>query len=322
MGYDGRTDSATNLEFAMLTFTFLGTGSAFAKRSFQSNLLVEAWHDSTHKRSAPDDVLLVDYGNLAPLALHRLKDRPGFAYLDRNGAINYPALRRIFITHLHADHVGGLEELATLNMHVFKSPDTGQGFRPELISSSQILHDLWKHSLCAGLGAPGGVGIGLEDYFTLFPLSLPKGEGRVRGSSASDEPTHPPHFTLLDRYDVRALPTDHIRIAAAYDWPSFGLIFTDRRTNQSVYFSGDTRFDRDRTLDIMQRCTFAFHEVQLLDDPDPVHTLLSELRTLPEEVRRKICLYHYGDNWDDPAFDFVRTEFAGFAQPHQRYALL
>ena len=27
----------------MLTFTFLGVGSAFAKRNYQSNVLVEAW---------------------------------------------------------------------------------------------------------------------------------------------------------------------------------------------------------------------------------------------------------------------------------------
>ena len=27
----------------MLTMTFLGVGSAFAKRNFQSNVLVEAW---------------------------------------------------------------------------------------------------------------------------------------------------------------------------------------------------------------------------------------------------------------------------------------
>lgn len=293
----------------MLTFTFLGTGSAFAKRNFQSNLLIEAWHASTHQHSAPDDLLLVDFGTLAPLALHRLKDRPGFAYLDRDGAINYPALRRIFITHLHADHVGGLEELATMNMHVFKSPETGKGVRPELISSPQVLHDLWEHSLSAGLGTPGGRGVGLEDYFAVSPID-PLG----------DEQT--PHFTLLERYDVRAIPTDHIRVSEAYDWPSFGLLFTDRQTRQSVYFSGDTRFDRERALSIMERCKFCFHEVQLLDDPDPVHALLSELRTLPEDVRRKTSLYHYGDNWDDRAFDFVRTEFAGFAQPQQRYALL
>ena len=57
------------------------------------------------------------------------------------------------------------------------------------------------------------------------------------------------------------------------------------------------------------------------DGPDPVHAMLSELRTLPKEVRRKTILYHFGDRWDDEAYAFVAVEFAGFAQPRHRYML-
>jgi len=55
--------------------------------------------------------------------------------------------------------------------------------------------------------------------------------------------------------------------------------------------------------------------------PDPVRALLSGLRTLPAAVRRKSFLYHYDDNWDDPAFGFVSEEFAGFATPRKRHVL-
>jgi len=31
-----------------------------------------------------------------------------------------------------------------------------------------------------------------------------------------------------------------------------------------------------------------------------VHASYHELYTLPEEIRAKMFLYHYGDNWDKP----------------------
>ena len=58
-----------------------------------------------------------------------------------------------------------------------------------------------------------------------------------------------------------------------------------------------------------------------LQEAEPVHALLSELRTLPAEIKQKMWLYHYADCWNDEAYGFVPDEFAGFAQPATRYTL-
>lgn len=63
----------------MLTLTYLGVGSTFAKRNFQSNALIEARSAGPDKLSQPDDTLQIDFCATGPLALRQLKDDPGFA---------------------------------------------------------------------------------------------------------------------------------------------------------------------------------------------------------------------------------------------------
>ena len=126
----------------MLTLTFLGVGSAFAKRNFQSNALIEAWSNGPSTQPEPDDTLLIDFGSTRPLALHSLKSKPEFAYLDRGGRNYYPAIRRVFITHLHGDHIGGLEELAVMNRYYFTDRATGRGFRPQIVSAREVIENL------------------------------------------------------------------------------------------------------------------------------------------------------------------------------------
>lgn len=289
----------------MLTLTFLGVGSAYAKRNFNSNALVEAWSAGFDRQPAPDDNLLIDFGTTGPLALYQLKDKPGFEYLRRGSQTNWAAIRRIFVTHQHSDHVGGLEELAGCNVHADHPPDVPP-FKPQLLAEAGVMEALWSESLKGGLGVLNGRLARLKDYFDVCRLRLRAGQ---------------PAFTLLDRYRFRVFPTDHIRVCQPYDWPSFGLYITDARTGGSAFYSGDTRFDPDSYAQMLADASICFHEVQLTDDPEPVHTGIGQLRSLAADIRAKTWLYHYGDNWDDASFEGVSREFAGFAKPHHRYIL-
>ncbi len=291
----------------MLTLTFLGVGSAFAKRNFQSNALVEAWSAGPDRQAAPDDTLLIDFGATGPLAFHQLKAQKGFAYLDLAGLTRYGAIGRVFVTHLHSDHIGGLEELALTSFLANGRAGSGAA-RPRLVASAELLRNLWNQSLRGGLGVLDGRSANLDDYFEVHALGS-AADGRLDG------------FTMLGRYRFTAFPTDHIRLHRKYDWLSYALLMEDTQTGRTAVYSGDTRFDRERLVPMMATASWTFHEVLLDEEPCSVHTLLSELRSLPEAVRRRTYLYHYADCWDAPAYGFVADEFAGFVRPQTRYAL-
>jgi ribonuclease BN (tRNA processing enzyme) len=234
--------------------------------------------------------------------------QPGFTYLQSNGCINYRAIRRIFVTHLHGDHIGGLEELATLNVHSYGPVAPATAMRPDLFASPETLVALWENSLSGALGVIHGRRATLQDYFVVRPVH-PPGRGA------------PDYFELLGRYRFQPVATDHIRIQRPYDWPSYGLRIIDQGSGRTALYSGDTRFDPAGLGSLMADAAMIFHEVQLGECAEPVHALLRELRTLPEAVRRRMILYHFGDEWGEPAYATVPEEFAGFAEPGKRYVV-
>ncbi len=289
----------------MLTLTFLGVGSAFAKRNYQSNALIEAWRTSPDEQPEPDDTLLIDFGCTGPVALHALHQKPDFAYLGSGGVTNYAKIRRLFVTHQHADHIGGIEELAFNN--TFVHPDSDRPFKPQIISSINILINLWDTSLKGGMSPMPGKYALLQDYFFILALR-PTGGGFES-------------FNMLKRYEFEIFPTDHIQIERKYDWPSYGLTIRDTQTGESVFYSGDSRFDFDAYRERMTAARMCFHDVQFVDHESNVHATIGELRTMPDDIKKKTTLYHYPDDWDAPEHAFVSDEFAGFAAAQKRYVL-
>src|ERR1035437_5128807 len=119
-----------------MTIRFLGVNGAFTMDGFQTNMLIENEDESFR--------LLFDCGSdirhsLASVGL---------------GAKDIPC---VYISHLHADHIGGLEWLA------FSTYFNQNLARPMLFISEVLVEPLWHNCLVGGLGSIQGRIMKLED---------------------------------------------------------------------------------------------------------------------------------------------------------------
>ena len=255
-----------------IKLTFVGTGSAFSKVNYQNNLLVEN----------KDDNLLIDCGTLACTSLHKM-GKP----------LN--EINNIFITHLHADHVGGLEEVGFMNKFVFQK-------KPKLISTINLLNNLWDNTLKGGMNCIQYERTLMEDYFNVTPLVHNDNKHATFNSCG---------------LALELVRTDHIYIEKKFDVPSYGLVMESPVTNKKVLFTGDAKYDYETFQGLFKHVDAILHDCQLFDQPDAVHAMYSELLQLPDDIRAKMWLMHYGDNFAD--FDPVADGFKGFVQKHIEY---
>lgn len=236
-----------------------GTGSAFSKKYYNNNALIRV----------SDFSLMIDFGITAPLALYHM-------------GVPLDSLDAVLVTHLHADHIGGLEELAFQMIYVHKK-------RIKLFVPSILIGPLWEHSLKAGMESPEEGFCGLEDFFDVIPLE----ENRVC----------PIHGGL----SVEIIATSHIP-----GKPSFSLMI-----NGHLYYSGDCRFNPEllEKLIRLHPCDVILHDCQL-QPPGTVHASLEELLTLPLEIQEKMYLMHYGDQME--AY-IGKTGSMRFIEQHRTY---
>ncbi|WP_412049720.1 MBL fold metallo-hydrolase [Hoeflea sp. Naph1] len=180
--------------------------------------------------------------------------------------------KEIMITHMHADHVGGLEELAY--MQYFKTENPSRIYAP-----TWLLQDIWTHLRTAIEESPrAGNGIASFDwYFEPVPM------GKVHDFGG---------FTVEHRM------TNHLPRTIAYMF-DFG--------NFKLGYSSDTGFDPsliewlDQADVVLHECRFGPTDV-LGGDLKLFHCSIEDLLTLPESFQRKTHLYHYADDTfdDDP----------------------
>lgn len=264
-----------------LRLFFLGVGWAFSREHFQTNLLIIKGADH----------LLVDLGSSGP---HALEQVAGLKSTD---------IRVILPTHSHADHIGGLEEMALLSRFHSSKP------RPKMIITEAYQRLLWEESLRGGLGYNQWTGEGSSslrktlDFTDYFEPLRPKG---VDGA---------PHETYritvgglrLEIFRTRHIP-DQAEDTESCCW-SCGIVIDDR-----IFYSGDTRFDPE-LIERYQGAEWFFHDCQL--QPGPVHASYQELKELPAVVRKRMLLMHYGDEW--ARFRPAADGFHAFAEQGIQY---
>jgi len=235
----------------MMKATLIGTGTAFSRRYGNTNTLVEKG----------DVALMIDLGFTTPGRLENL---------DRN----LREITHIAISHIHADHVGGLEELAFLSRFVF-------GIRPILLLPRDLTPDLWEHALKGGMelvstdeGEP--LYCTLETYFDVVILDN--------------------DWQEVGDLKIKAFDNDHVP-----DKASHGFIVRDSESGDQMIFGGDVR-RRIKELETEPiDADFArgpiFHDCQLYDDgASGVHIPFPKLLEYPKSVRDRMILVHYNDS--------------------------
>ncbi len=262
-----------------LEIVFIGVGSAFAKTLYQTNFLI----------IKGDHHIMVDFGTTGPQAL---RETTGLDPTD---------IEVIFPTHSHSDHVGGIECLGLLNRYVsvriFNKP------RLKMIINEDYEKTLWDMTLCGGMGwnetDEFSRRLVFDDYFDT-----------IRPKNFLDEPREVLTTTVGDIH-LELFRTMHIPEQAS-SWrsafTSYG-VFIDGH----VFCSVDTRFDQDLIDMYADRSEVMFHDVQFF--PGSVHAPLADLKLLDPEIKKKMFLIHYSDDWEKQDI----SDFQGWGIQGHRY---
>lgn len=233
-----------------LSVFFIGTGSAFSKRYFQTNVLVVKGEDH----------LLIDCGTLCPYAL------------EKNYGLELSKIDNILLTHPHADHIGGVEELALVDRYVKKQ-------KANLVITDEFKELLWNESLKGGLKVNEEGPLVLDDYFNQIKPELLQ--------------TQPFQMfeTNVGSINLKLFRTNHVTCQATGDFQiSYGVLIDDK-----VLYPCDTQFNREQLEYLINKypVKVIFHDCDISGYSEGVHASYAQLKTLPDQIRAMTYLCHY-----------------------------
>ncbi len=242
---------------------FIGVGSAFAVPDMgNSNMVVES---DTGKK------LLIDCG-------FRIQDMLGNAYGIGNASVG--EIDGVYISHLHADHIGGLEWLA---LCTFFNPNCPP---PKLYCVGALMQELWDKSLRGGLETlqvRGKIGTSVEakltTYFDVHPISI------------NDS-------FVWEGIKFTPVQTTHVMSGFRIQF-CYGLmiepILVPRAPvkKRRIFLTGDTQLVPN-LRDLYDVADIVLHDCET-GFRSGVHPHYDDLKALPDDVKIKIHLYHYNE---------------------------
>lgn len=270
--------------------TFLGTGGAFTdfRVNYHNNAIVHT----------EEGVFLIDCGGTAVQSLKEL----GISVHDVAGVI---------VTHMHGDHIGGIEQLLWERYYT-PDPKGTPGFpalKQTALFAPGVVHAALRRSLtdCVDemTGAQGYAVHGGYDLLVQTCYLEAASFGMSCGGVA---------FNLYR--------TKHVENrTGGVSKPSFSVRVHELGKQSGFYFTSDTVFDP--TLyesERVRQSQVVFHDCTFSPEyPGTVHTHYSQLLTLPAEHRAKTILMHHTQVPE--GVDIRADGFMAAADRHQSFVV-
>ena len=303
-----------------MKITALGCGNAFSTTNGNNCFLLEdidklnsfdsrGLLDLTGKYEGRPRKLLIDAGWALP-------------YMLEKANVNIKDIDDVYISHAHADHIGGLEYLAFSRYDFMKKPEKSAPTFPSLIANECLMKDLWEKSLKGGMESLEGINCTLGTFFNLCPVK-------------------PNEIIEWCGWKLRLVQQIHIMTGSVIT-NTFGLIMS-KLGHPTVYFVTDSQHCSPHQLEVFYReADLIFQDCELIGvsvpDKDMTHREMkfcshvhanygqlaalqgSNSTVLPFDIRKKMWLTHYQNfktlNKDffgnDCSWDLMATITDGF----------
>lgn len=234
----------------------LGVGDTFSEKHVTHALLLE--HDGFR--------LAIDCPDSYRRVLRQARDR--IASEDEKKTLDLFAIDDVLITHIHGDHMNGLEGVGYFKHFAQHKPASLHTVLP-------VKEGLWERRLRAPMGqllsrdAETGQTafreLGFEDYFAWNEVTL-------------DRSCRIGPFEVTARLTKHHVPTSALFV---------------RCGTSSIGISSDTAFD-PTLIAWLARADVIVHETNY----GPAHTAYSDLRSLDPALKKRMHLIHYPDDFD------------------------